>query len=96
MEKMPEFTTPARVREFSNDNGWGILDAPGDVAPGGIWFWFSALDMDGYKTISAGANVEADVVGPGMNQDGYSYVAKRIRLVPDEPPEPLHRRRRST
>ena len=85
------FTTNARVRKFTNKKGWGVLDAPANRAPGGIWFYWSALEMTGYKTISPGQLVEADVIE--SRQDNYDYVAERVRPLPDESPESLHRRR---
>ena len=80
------FTTTARVRRFTNEKGWGVLDASADTAPGGIWFYWSALEVPGYKRISPGQMVEADVVE--SNQDSYNYVAERVRPLPDEPSEP--------
>ena len=76
------FTTRARVDQFTNEEGWGVLDAPGGVAPGGIWFYWSVIDVPGYKTVSVGHIVEADV--EVAEQDGYHFRALHVRLVVDE------------
>ena len=91
-EKPATFTTRARVEQFSNEVGWGVLVAPGGVAPGGIWFYWNAIDVPGYKTLSVGQLVDAEVESPG--QDGYDFRALRIKPVAEEPHEKPHRRRR--
>ncbi|HKU58993.1 MAG TPA: hypothetical protein VJP39_05235, partial [Gaiellaceae bacterium] len=36
----------AHVREFSNQKGWGVLDAR-NGSGGGIWFHVSTIEVDG-------------------------------------------------
>jgi cold shock protein len=71
------------VRSFNADEGWGVLDGP-DV-PGGCWVHFSALAMDGYRTLAAGQQVSfrAEAVG----QDGFAYRAVKVWLSSVEPPD---------
>jgi cold shock protein len=73
------FSTTARVREFSNAKGWGVLDSTDRSVKGGIWFHFSHLDMDGYKTVEAGRLCEVEV--ESAEQDGYHLRALRVRPI---------------
>jgi CspA family cold shock protein len=66
------------VRWFSNEKGWGVLDAP--EAPGGIFVHFSAIEMEGNKSIRKSQLVEVEMEGPFPHeQDGCYYRAKRVR-----------------
>jgi len=69
-------TTTASVREWRDDEGWGVLDS--SDTPGGCWAHFSHLDMPGYHTLSMGQVVRLDWESPG--QDCYDYRA--VRVVP--------------
>jgi cold shock CspA family protein len=76
VERSPFVT--ARVDEWSNEGGWGVLHS--DEVPEGIWVHFSAVAVDGYKTLRVGEVVEAEVEGPlPFDQDGYRYRARRVR-----------------
>jgi cold shock protein len=70
----------AAVRQWSDEEGWGVLVA--DEAPGDIFVHFSNIQMDGYKSLKAGEQVEAEVVGPlDFLQDGCRYAASAVRPV---------------
>jgi cold shock protein len=52
--------------------------------PGGAFAHFSALQMDGYKSLRPGQNVEARIEGPlsfDQDQDGFRYRATAVWLV---------------
>ncbi|MFG2195305.1 cold shock domain-containing protein [Streptomyces sp. NPDC048639] len=69
----------ATVREWHDEDGWGVLDCPG--TPGGCWTHFAHVEMDGYRSLTPGQRVElAEWEGPGLEQDGYEYRA--VRVVP--------------
>jgi cold shock protein len=71
----------ARVRSWSDEEGWGVLDAP--AAPGGIFVHFSAIAGSGFRNLSAGEEVEVDVEGPRpFDQDGHRYRAVSLRRLP--------------
>jgi cold shock protein len=68
----------ATVREWSDEEGWGVLSA--DEAPGDIFVHFSNIQMDGYKSLKRGERVEVKVVGPlEYLQDGCRYAAEVAR-----------------
>jgi CspA family cold shock protein len=72
---VPKPRVHAVVEWWSDDEGWGAL-AESDEAPGGVFVHFSAIQMDGYKTLRAGQQVDAVVEGPlPFDQDGYRYRA---------------------
>jgi cold shock protein len=70
------YTTEARVREFSNAKGWGVLDAI-NGSGNGIWFHWSVIEIEGYKTVERGALCEVDV--ETAEQDGYHLRAVAVR-----------------
>jgi cold shock protein len=66
----------AVVREWHDEEGWGVLDS--SETPGGCWAHFSEIEMDGYRSLSPGQRVGLEWEAPG--QDGYDYRA--LRIVP--------------
>lgn len=66
----------AVVREWHRDDGWGVVDCP--ETPGGCWAHFSRIEMDGYKSLTAGQRVELE--WEVFRQDGFEYRA--VRVVP--------------
>jgi cold shock protein len=70
------YSTKARVREFSNQKGWGVLDSL-NGSGGGIWFHVSVIEMDGYKTVEPGTLCAVDV--ETAEQDGYHLRALTVR-----------------
>jgi CspA family cold shock protein len=70
----------ATVREWKDDEGWGVLWAA--EVPQGIWAHFSAIQINGYKALTPGDTVEVDVQGPlAFDQDGYRYRATAVRMI---------------
>jgi CspA family cold shock protein len=67
----------ATVRSFDADEGWGVLDEPG--SPGGVFVSFGAIQAEGYKTLTPGQVVVANIEGPlAFDQDGYHYRATGV------------------
>jgi cold shock protein len=69
-------TTTAIIREWHDDEGWGVVDSLD--TPGGCWAHFSHIDMPGFRTLDPGQAVRLD--WESLSQDGYDYRA--IRVVP--------------
>ena len=59
------------VREWNDDEGYGVIDSPG--TPGGCWAHFSSIVMDGYRVLAAGDQVA--FTWEEARQDGYDYRA---------------------
>jgi CspA family cold shock protein len=67
----------ATVKQWTDDEGWGVLSSP--EVDGDIWAHFSALQADGFRTLTAGDTASVEVVDlGGPIQDGYRYRAERI------------------
>lgn len=64
------------VKEWHSEEGWGVLAAPG--LPD-TWVHYAFLDMPGYRTLSAGDQVEFD--WEPAQQDGYSARATWVRKI---------------
>jgi CspA family cold shock protein len=62
------------VREWSGDDGWGVIDCP--QTPGGCWAHFSSLRAATLWTPVEGEAVELEIEFVG--QDGYSFRATRV------------------
>ena len=76
------------VREYHDDEGWGVLDGP-DV-PGGCWTHFSAIQSAGYRSLTAGRPVTFEA--EPADQDGFAFRAVKVwpggeAGIP-EPPSP--------
>ena len=54
----------------------GVIDAP--EAPGGCFVHFSSIQMDGYRQLSAGQDVQFTFERPGFLQDGCLYRALAV------------------
>jgi len=66
------------VEWWSEEEGWGALTSCQE-APDGIFVHFSAIQIDGYKTLRAGQKVDAKIEGPlSFDQDGYRYRATAV------------------
>lgn len=81
------------VREWHDDEGWGVLDS--DETPGGCWAHFSSLSMSGYRRASTGDRVS--FTHSRIAQDGFEYVAQEVKIdgvplaEPDaQPPGPSY------
>ena len=62
------------VREWHEDEGWGVIDSV--ATPGGCWAHFGAAAVSGYVTFAAGDQVQ--LVWEAASQDGYAYRAVRF------------------
>ncbi|SFG92454.1 cold-shock protein [Streptomyces mirabilis] len=69
--------TPATVREWDDEEGWGVLDS--DETPGGCWAHFSVIEMPGFRFLTPGRKVIME--WEEGEQDGYQYRATRIVAV---------------
>lgn len=76
-------TTVGSVREWHEDEGWGVIDS--DETPGGCWAHFSAGALDGYVFLTAGQKVCLDWESPG--QESYDFRARRFWPYGSEPKE---------
>jgi CspA family cold shock protein len=69
------------VRTWSEDEGWGVIDAP--ATPGGCWAHFSALAADAFWEPQAGDRV--DLTWEVADQDGLRFRATRVWPAGTEP-----------
>ncbi|GAA0618405.1 cold shock domain-containing protein [Kribbella sandramycini] len=65
----------AVVRSWQTDEGWGVLDCPS--TPGGCWAHFSAIDAEGFRSLTVGDRVRLQ--WEHGDQDGYAFRAVRIQ-----------------
>ncbi|MFE2376212.1 cold shock domain-containing protein [Streptomyces sp. NPDC059398] len=68
----------ATVREWSDEEGWGVLDSP--QTPGGCFGHYADIQALGCRTLPAGQQVDLVWEAPGFRQDGYDYRA--VSIVP--------------
>lgn len=68
--------TVAVVREWHDDEGWGVLDS--DETPGGCWAHFSSLSIAGFRHASPGQRVS--ITYHHSPQDGFDYVADDVTI----------------
>lgn len=64
----------ATVREWDDEEGWGVLDSA--ETPGGCWTHFSAIEMEGFRSLTAGEKVTLE--WEAGEQDGFQYRAVRV------------------
>jgi cold shock CspA family protein len=69
------------VREWYDDEGWGVLDS--DATPGGCFAHYSSVEADGYRRLRAGERVRFAWVA--ADQDGYSFRAEAVWSAGVEP-----------
>ena len=58
---MNEERVAGKVKWFSNERGYGFLLVDGDEANNEYFVHFSSIDMEGYKTLKAGQEVEFEL-----------------------------------
>ncbi len=75
---------PGIVREWHSAEGWGVIDSPN--TPGGCWAHQSHLDMEGFRDLHAGQQVEL-TFDDRRGQDGCPFRAIRV-VVPGVPVSP--------
>jgi CspA family cold shock protein len=67
------------VKFFKPDKGYGAISSP-DLPDGlDAWVHFSAIEMDGYRSLNAGDSVEFDY--EPAEQDSFRFVANRVRKL---------------
>ena len=72
--------TRAVVREWHDEEGWGVADAP--EAPGGIFIHFSFIEADGYRSLEDGETVDLRLEGPlPFDQDGCRWNGRSVRRL---------------
>jgi CspA family cold shock protein len=73
--------TLATVREWDDEEGWGVLDSP--ETPGGCFAHFNDIEgLKGFRSLAAGQRVELEWEAPGFKQDGYDFRAVRVAVLP--------------
>lgn len=74
--EVPSIMTTGVVKWFNNAKGFGFVspDGGGDD----VFAHFSAIEMDGYKSLKQGQKVEFDV-----SQGPKGLFAQHIRLAPE-------------
>lgn len=78
-------TTVGEVRQWLDEDGWGVIDSAD--TPGGCWVHFSRIAVPGYKSLDPGQSVELE--WEAAEQDGFFYRA--VRVWPSgERPAPDH------
>lgn len=75
--RLPSMVT-ATVREWDDEQGWGVLDSP--ETPGGCFGHYADIQATGFRTLSAGQQVDLTWEAPGFKQDRYDYRA--VIIVP--------------
>ena len=72
--------TRAVVRDWYDEERWGVADAP--EAPGGIFIHFSFIEAEGYRSLQKGEVVELKLVGPlPFDQDGCRWHGRDVQRV---------------
>jgi cold shock protein len=66
-------TVKALVREWHDDEGWGVVDAA--EVPGGCWVSFAHVALTGHRHLRPGQAVALD--WERAAQDGFDYRAVR-------------------
>ena len=82
----------ATVREWREEEGWGILTA--DETPGDIFAHFAVIQMEGYKSLKPGERVEVEVEGAASVLGGWRLPVRRYggstsSLIGRRPTAPL-------
>ena len=72
------------MREWHDDEGWGIVDSP--EVPGGCWVSFAHVKVAGYRSLRPGQRVALE--WEPARQDGFAYRAIRVWPSNTEPAEP--------
>ena len=76
-QRNAETAVDATVREWRNEEGWGVLDS--EQTPGGCFVHFSHIEVRGFRELVVGQRVSL-VWEPVTNQDGYVFRA--VKVIP--------------
>ncbi|WP_030441566.1 cold-shock protein [Actinoplanes subtropicus] len=74
----------AVVREWHDDEGWGVVDSP--EVPRACWVSFAHVRVAGYRSLRPGQPVALE--WEPAEQDGFAYRALRVWPWNSEPVEP--------
>ena len=66
------------VKYWKDDKGYGAI-ACDVTAPWDIWGHFSAIEMEGFKTLVPGERVEVEFYR--ADQESFRYLAKHVRRI---------------
>ena len=69
------------VREWHDDDGWGVLDSA--QTAGGCWVHFSQIDVRGLRVLEVGQ--QARFSFERASQDGFEWRAIRVRPAGTDP-----------
>lgn len=69
--------TPGRVRNWSDEEGWGVVDSA--QTPGGCWAHYSVVDIPGFASLKPGQDVELE--WEQARQDGFGFRALAVRPI---------------
>ncbi|HWD03201.1 MAG TPA: cold shock domain-containing protein [Amycolatopsis sp.] len=72
---MAETVHTGWVSSWHVDEGWGVLAAR--TVPGQVWAHCSNVDLDGFRSLNPGAEVEFTV--ERAEQDGYHWRAVWVK-----------------
>lgn len=64
------------VKAWHDDEGWGVIESPELPEGESAWVHYSALTMDGYRSLSVGQPVSFTY--EQVDQDGYRYRADAV------------------
>lgn len=67
------------VKFFKPEKGWGAIASPDLTAGCDAWVHFSAIEMDSYRALEAGDQVEFDY--EAAQQDSCRFRVTRVRIV---------------
>jgi CspA family cold shock protein len=81
---MAAVSASAVVREWHDDEGWGVVDSP--EVPGGCWVGFAHVMVAGYRSLRPGQPVALE--WEPARQDGFDYRAIRVWPSNADPAEP--------
>jgi cold shock protein len=75
----PADMTRGTVKFFKPEKGWGAIASP--ELPDGLdaWVHFSVIEMDGYRALDQGDQVEFEY--EAAQQDSFRFRATRVRKI---------------
>jgi cold shock protein len=68
--------TRGTVKFYKADKGWGAISSPELPEGFDAWVHFSAIEMDGYRALEPGSEVEFDY--EPVIQDSFRFRATRV------------------
>jgi len=65
-----------RVKWWRETKGYGVISVP-EIAPWDIWCSFSAIEAEGFRSLTEGESVEVEYYR--FNRESFKYVARVVR-----------------